>query len=318
MRGSTSSQLIPPPEAELRARIDEVLEQPRPYPLWPPAWPEPEPRPVIPGADPDTGWTLAWIRPKDLVVTKHSDFPYHYTPDELAQLCVETAQDREQAHRLGAGTGQYSGQWVGNGLMVKQVRRPGGSAFWVSLNGNHRALSFHALGLPLVPARFVPAGNWWQISLRSRHRRPFITLLWPRVEAWWFDWQVHPTLLELLRADGLIREYRQDDPPWGSVEFYSEHAVPWFLHPNPSRVPSLLKAYEAKFGTLEDARYDWLRTTLSIRRRLWAHDWPEVSDRLRGDVRRFLPAAAGAAVELLVGVGLILVIWLLFNWWTGR
>lgn len=41
----------PPTEAELRARIDAVLEHPRPHPLWPSAWPEPEPRPVISGAE---------------------------------------------------------------------------------------------------------------------------------------------------------------------------------------------------------------------------------------------------------------------------
>lgn len=55
-----------------------------------------------------------------------------------------------------------------------------------------------------------------------------------------------------------------------------------------------------------------------MRRRLWTHAWPEINERLRVDVRRVLPAAAGAAAELLVGIGLIVGVLLLFNWWTGR
>lgn len=123
--------------------------------------------------------------------------------------------------------------------------------------------------------------------------------------------------LELLHADGLITGYQHDDPPWGRIVFYSEHAVPWILHPNPSQIPSLLAAYEAKFGRLEDPRYDWLRSTISMRRRLWAHAWPELSERLGAGVRRALPMAVEIGLQLIVGAVLFGAGWLLFNWWTG-
>lgn len=306
----------PPTEAELRARIAAILEQPRPYPLWDPAPIEPDPRPVIPGAD-SRGLSPAWIRPQDLIVTDDPRFPYHDTPDGLAKLCVQTAQDRDQAEHLATGKGLWSGEWLGNGLIVKQVHKPGGSAFWVITNGNHRALSFHALGLPLVPAWLDPDGNWWEISYETEHRRPPLMLSWPPVDDWRFEWHVHPSLLELLHADGLITEYQQEDPPWGRIVFYSEHAVPWFLHPNPSRIPSLLMAYEAKFGRLEDPRYDWLRTTTSMRRRLWEHARPELSERLGAGVRRARPMAAEIGLQLILGAALFGAIWLLFDWWTG-
>lgn len=294
----------PPTKAELLARIEDVLAHPRPHPLWSWPWEGPEPRPVIPGADPDTGEADAWIRPQDLIVTTHTAFPYHHSPDRLAGLCVRTAQDRDDAEELAKG------------LIVQQVRRPGGSAFWVETNGNHRALSFHALGLPVVPARVEPNGNWWEIHPRSKHRRPTFAMTWPWVEHW-FDWQLHPSLLELLHADGLIREHQQDDPPWGNVLFYSEDIVPWVAHPNPARIPALLKAYEAKFGTLEDPRYDWLRTRTSIRRRLWAHAWPEIREQLRTDLPRLLLNMLAAATELAIGFVLLAVVWLLVKWWLG-
>lgn len=296
----------PPTKAELLARIEDVLAHPRPHPLWSWPWEGPEPRPVIPGADPDTGEADAWMRPQDLIVTTHTAFPYHHSPAGLAELCVRTAQDRDDAEELAKG------------LIVQQVRRPGGSAFWVETNGNHRALSFHALGLPLVPARVEPNGNWWEIHPRSEHRRPTFAMTWPWVEHW-FAWQLHPSLLELLQADGLIREHRQDDPPWGNVLFYSEDVAPWIAHPNPARIPALLKAYEAKFGTLEDPRYDWLRTRTSIRRRLWAHAWPEIREQLRTDLPRLLRTSPtlAAATELAIGFVLLAVVWLLVTWWLG-
>lgn len=306
----------PPTEAELRGWIDTFLAYPRPYPLWGPASIDPEPSPVFPGADP-RGLSLAWIRPQDLILDEGSEFPYHDTPGGLAKLCVQTAQDRVQAEHLATGKGTWSEPWVGNGLIVKQVHRPGGSAFWVTTNGNHRALSFQALGLPLVPAWLEPHGNWWEIDHEAEHRRPLFMPGWPPVDDWRFEWHVHPSLLELLQADGLITEHQQEDPPWGRLVFHSEHAVPWFLHPNPSLVPSLLAAYEAKFGRLEDQRYDWLRTTTRMRRRLWAHAWPEISGRLRESVRRVRPAAAEIALQLVVGAVLTVAVWLLFHWWTG-
>lgn len=281
----------PPTHEEMIDRIRGILAEPRPRPTcWDPA-PRFEDPPVIPGTDPRTRTARAWIPIQDLIVTRHTDFPYHASVERLAELAVETSQDRDRAERL---TEQ---------LFVTQVSRPGGSAFWIAENGNHRALTFRALDLPLVLARIRPQGTWWEVD--TRHALPaFWPSGWPPRTLAGPPYRTHPILLEILVDDGLITECRPPDGRRHDVSFLTESAVPWVVQGNLNKIPALLKGYEAKFGRLADPRYDWLRSTHRMRRRMWAHAWPELQAAalaaLRRDPRQAIGVVAFAVLMLVL------------------
>lgn len=211
--------------AELAADLDQVLTAPRPVPPTCGTYTEP---------------FYAWIRPERIPVTTHSNFPYHYSPAELARV----------AHNLLTEAGDPEGleDILGFDLVLVTTSTPHGLVHRVTTNGNHRAAAIRAAGFPVALAQITLQQAPWKIPRFSYAER----------------------LYRLLYRSGVISDYRRgDDDDYLQDLVEADGLAPWLLDvENPGDARANFHAYEQAFGTIEDPRLDWIRRRRTFRRML--------------------------------------------------
>lgn len=90
---------------------------------------------------------FAWMRPVDLVtVNDGAPFPSHHTVEEMANYLSSWTEDQADSDLRNA-------YW-------DLIRRPGGWASKVSVNGNHRSLLAQAAGIPVVRVKLTAIRSW--------------------------------------------------------------------------------------------------------------------------------------------------------------
>ncbi|MBN6778872.1 hypothetical protein JRG19_10055 [Pseudoclavibacter alba] len=98
-----------------------------------------------------------WIDPSQVLF--ECDFsPYHHSPEEILDYCVQTRGDAE-LHLKSMPFSLY------NSLSVQELPTPPGMPplYTIAMNGNHRRVVFETLGLPKVRALVDPCEpEWWQ------------------------------------------------------------------------------------------------------------------------------------------------------------
>ncbi|MFD7161395.1 hypothetical protein ACFV9C_42890 [Kribbella sp. NPDC059898] len=213
-------------QATLRAELDKVLAAPRPQH---PATGKQD-RPVY-----------AWVRPSDIPVTSHEAFPYHCTPDELAELGLNLVRE--------AGDPAGMDEILGEGLSLTTSLTPRGPVHRVNVNGNHRAAAIRAAGFPVALAEITLEHGPWAVSDNDTSSQ---------------------ALTRLLYRCGLLTDYRPNDPSrLGRDTVEAEGIASWLLgFQSATAARNNLLAYEAMFGRDSDSRLLWIRDLRSFKRLL--------------------------------------------------
>jgi len=182
-----------------------------------------------------------WIRPVDLIVTTHPDFPYHTTAAGLAEL----------ASRLIAEQGEPWGMHVilGLDLDVWSYPRPGGWAHEVNTNGNHRSVAIRAAGFPVALALTTVQQNPWTLeNPRRLGSRPNDGIAY----------------LRLLTRAGVLTQFGNDNDSHMPTAYAGQHQ--WLIHGDPDAARRNLIAYEHHFGPLGGVELDWIRNADELSR----------------------------------------------------
>jgi hypothetical protein len=116
-------------------------------------------------------------------------------------------------------------------------------AAFVTTNGNHRALVFRLLEVPIIPAWVSPCISWSPASTS----------------------RTTGAVLRHLETDKVI--VRSRDDLWGDV-FATDSAVPWIMPASIWSAPGAVRRFEASYGPITDRRIGWLRRRLTIAARL--------------------------------------------------
>lgn len=212
--------------AGLRADLDQVLAAPRPQ------------HPATGKQDPPV---YAWVRPSDIPVTNHDGFPYHYTPDELADLGLNLIRE--------AGNPAGLAEILGEGLSLTTTLTPRAPVHRVNVNGNHRTAAMRAAGFPVALAEITLERGPWAVSDNEASNQ---------------------ALLRLLYRCGLLTNYQRDDPSrLGRETVDAEGIASWLLEfESAAAARNNLLAYEAMFGRHSEPRLEWIRDRRSFKRLL--------------------------------------------------
>ena len=214
--------------ADLLSAIDRVLAAPRPVH---PASGSDEPAPFY-----------AWVRPSDIPVTDHEDFPYHHTPAELVEIAANLIQE--------AGDPAGLADILGDGLSLSTTATPRGPVHLVTVNGNHRAAIIRAAGFPVALAEITLQNQPWEIG-----------------DAVGAGTQ---TLVRLLYRCGLLTNHQPDGPTGEGLDTIDADGISsWLLgFESAEAARNNLIAFEAMFGRDPDPRLDWIRDAKSFNRLL--------------------------------------------------
>ena len=187
-----------------------------------------------------------WIRPADLIVTTHQDFPYHTTAAGLAELAgrlVAERGDPRGMHRI-----------LGRDLSVMSYPRLGGWAHQINVNGNHRSVAIRAAGFPVALAHVTVKENPWTLDNLRRHgNRPTDGIAY----------------LRLLTRAGLLNQFGNHNDTHKPTAHAGQHHQ-WLIHGDPSAARRNLLAYENRFGPLAGVELDWIRDADELDRRITA------------------------------------------------
>lgn len=120
----------------------------------------------------------AWVVTERIFLPERADFPYHHTRAEMADFAARTATD--SARHLKDAAGLILDTRPLPEVAVRSASDPSVGARFahhVSVNGNHRAVIFRTLDLPVVPAEITVCSGmrWtmphcaWLIAELDRH-----------------------------------------------------------------------------------------------------------------------------------------------------
>ena len=103
---------------------------------------------------------LAWVRPDDILITDHPDFPYHLTVEELAQLASNLIAEQ--------GDPEMMAEILGEDYGLSTVTAPHGLLHMVHHNGNHRTAAIRAAGFPVALVETERYESPWMLPMHLR------------------------------------------------------------------------------------------------------------------------------------------------------
>jgi len=174
----------------------------------------------------------AWLPVQHLRLKSDSSTPYHHSAADI----VSYARHVSAKQLLEAS----------EDLHVELISLPPAGddyAAFVTTNGNHRALVFRLLEVPIIPAWVSPCISWSPASTS----------------------RTTGAVLRHLETDQVI--VRSRDDLWGDV-FATDSAVPWIMPASIWSAPGAVRRFEASYGPITDRRIGWLRRRLTIAARL--------------------------------------------------
>ena len=241
------------PLSALKAAVDTVLAAPRP---------------TVNAHGSSLPAEYRWIRPSDVIITSHPDFPYHTTATGLAEL----------AGRLIAEQGEPLGMHriLGSGLSVATYPRPGGRTHRISTNGNHRSAAIRAAGFPIALALSTVQQNPWTLgNPRQLRERPNDGIAY----------------LRLLTRTGVLTRFDTHHDSHTPTAYAGRH-YQWLIHGDPEAARCNLLRYEHHFGPLDGVDLDWIRNPDELERLITAE---------RASMARTHPSPAYASLAEVLG-----------------
>ena len=185
---------------------------------------------------------LAWVRSRDIMITTHPNFPYHYDDDGLAELAGNLLTEQ--------GDPEWLAEILGVDYGLASVDAPHGLVHQVSHNGNHRTVAIRAAGFPAALALVEHHEGPWPLPSRGG----------PETRAY----------LQLLFQSGYLTGYHWDDDLWEEMA----SADRWghlLLAENVDDAIRNVNAYEQFYGRVE-IWPTWLRhrdqTAVLVNRKL--------------------------------------------------